>query len=75
MLSTADSFVWRLMPMKMIDPVCGMEVSEHESNTCMDYQNKHYCFCSEECKEEFDTDPETYVAESAEGAYEEEEAL
>lgn len=50
--------------MKMIDPVCGMEVAEHESNNCMDYQNKHYCFCSEECMEEFRDNPEMYVEES-----------
>ena len=64
MLSAADLLVWRMMPMKMIDPVCGMEVSEHESNNCMDYQNKHYCFCSEECMEEFRDNSEMYVEES-----------
>jgi YHS domain-containing protein len=52
-----------------------MVVAQEHAIVCSDYRSKHYCFCSEECKEEFDTDPETYVAESAEGAYEEEEAL
>ena len=51
--------------MKIVDPVCNMEISEHESNNCMDYQSQHYCFCSEECMEEFRENPEMYVSESA----------
>lgn len=46
-----------------VDPVCGMIVPDEHSSVCTTYKNKHYCFCSEECKEEFDTDPELYVGE------------
>lgn len=56
-----------------VDPVCGMVVPEEHAAVCTDFHGKHYCFCSGECKEEFDTDPEMYSAEE-EVAYEEEEA-
>ena len=49
--------------MKMVDPVCSMEISEHESNNCMEYEGKHYCFCSEECLEEFRENPALYIEE------------
>lgn len=54
-----------------VDPVCGMVVPEEHAAVCTDYRGKHYCFCSEDCKEEFDSDPEMYVAEDVE-EYEEE---
>ncbi len=50
--------------METVDPVCGMEMSEHESDFCLDYDGKHYCFCSEECLEEFQDNPEMYISES-----------
>jgi len=30
------------------DPVCNMEVEEEK--VCVDHKEKHYCFCSENCK-------------------------
>lgn len=47
------------MPM---DPVCGMTVEQEHAFACTDYKDKHYCFCSQECKDEFDEAPEDYVA-------------
>lgn len=58
-----------------VDPVCGMVVPEEHAAVCTDYRGKHYCFCSDECKEEFDTDPEMYVSETVDLDYEEEEAF
>jgi len=58
-----------------IDPVCGMVVPEEHAAVCTDHRGKHYCFCSEECKEEFDIDPDMYLSESAQEAYEEEETF
>ena len=43
------------------DIVCGMEVPEHQSNMCMDYEGMHYCFCSEECLAEFRDNPDVYA--------------
>lgn len=56
-----------------IDPVCGMSVAEEHAVVCTEYKGKHYCFCSTECKEEFDADPEMYVSEAEGVIYEEEE--
>ena len=58
-----------------IDPVCGMMVPEEHAVVCADYKGKHFCFCSEECKEEFDMDPEMYISESVDVSYEGEEAF
>ncbi len=42
------------------DPVCEMEVTEEDAPTS-EYEGMTYYFCCEECKEEFDEDPESYV--------------
>jgi YHS domain-containing protein len=57
-----------------IDPVCGMVVPEEHAAVCTEYRNKHFCFCSEECKEEFDMDPDMYSTEPGD-VYEEEEMM
>ena len=44
-----------------IDPVCGMEVDERSSKDKSTVQGQEYFFCSKECKEEFDADPEEYL--------------
>jgi len=51
-----------------------MVVPEEHAAVCTDYKGKHFCFCSEECKEEFDMDPEMYSQEGQE-SFEEEEAF
>jgi len=49
-----------------VDPVCGMVVSQEHAVVCTDYAGRHYCFCSQECKDEFDSDPEAYIAAESE---------
>jgi YHS domain-containing protein len=49
------------------DPVCGMKVDEKSAAARADYQRavfegKAYYFCSEQCKAEFERQPERYVA-------------
>jgi YHS domain-containing protein len=44
-----------------IDPVCGMEVDERTANEKAMHQGESYFFCSKECKEEFEADPEEYT--------------
>jgi YHS domain-containing protein len=44
-----------------IDPVCGMEVNETETQDRSSYNGQTYYFCSTDCKEEFDAAPEDYV--------------
>ncbi len=45
----------------MTDPVCGKEITETEAAGRSDYQGKMYYFCSQDCKLEFDDDPDQYV--------------
>lgn len=43
------------------DPVCGMELDEKSALAEVKYEGRTYFFCSEECKEEFEDDPEGYL--------------
>lgn len=52
-----------------LDPVCGMEVDEVRAETLgltSVFKGKTYYFCSEECKEEFDNNPEKFIEELTE---------
>jgi len=43
------------------DPVCGMEVTYETAQARSEYDGQTYYFCSLDCKEQFDQDPEQYV--------------
>jgi len=43
------------------DPVCGMTVEEDNAAATSEYQGSTYYFCSKDCQEEFDSDPESYT--------------
>jgi Cu+-exporting ATPase len=43
------------------DPVCEMQVDETTSTINTEYNGKTFFFCSEECKEVFETDPAPYA--------------
>lgn len=48
------------------DPVCLMDIDGDEAiakGLASEYQGQIVVFCSEQCKEEFDANPETYAAE------------
>jgi YHS domain-containing protein len=47
------------------DPVCGMKIDERASGFHSMYEGKKYSFCSENCKQEFEADPEEYVEAAA----------
>jgi len=62
-IRNARFFAWADPTVKeknMTDPVCGMEVDTNTAPTST-YDEKEYAFCSAECKEEFDSDPEIYT--------------
>jgi len=42
-------------------PVCGMDVKPEEAEAQQDYQGRTYYFCSKECHEQFNQDPQRYV--------------
>lgn len=43
------------------DPVCGMGVDEGKAAGSSTYKGKTYHFCSSNCKEEFDSNPQKYA--------------
>jgi Cu+-exporting ATPase len=44
------------------DHVCDMDVDERTAAANMKYEDDTYYFCSEECKNKFAADPESYVS-------------
>lgn len=43
------------------DPVCGMTVTYESAKARSEYNGQTYYFCSMDCKEQFDKDPERYI--------------
>jgi YHS domain-containing protein len=43
------------------DPVCGMQVAITAMTDKSEYQGHTYYFCSAECKQTFDKNPEKYT--------------
>jgi Cu+-exporting ATPase len=43
------------------DPICGMEVTYETAQARSEYEGQTYYFCSLDCKEQFDKNPEQYV--------------
>jgi Cu+-exporting ATPase len=43
------------------DPVCGMTVDPKETTYYSVFQNKHFYFCSESCKKQFDEKPQDFA--------------
>ncbi len=44
------------------DPVCKCEVDEKTAKFKSTYDNKEYFFCTEQCKEDFESKPQLYLA-------------
>jgi len=47
------------------DPVCGMKVDERRTEFQTQFAGKKYFFCSDECRKEFEADPNEYVETAA----------
>jgi len=45
------------------DPVCGMEVGEHNRKYVKDFEGTKYHFCSQECKDKFESNPSAFARE------------
>lgn len=43
------------------DPVCGMDITYETAQARTEYDGQTYYFCSLDCKESFDKNPEQYV--------------
>lgn len=48
------------------DPVCGMDVTFETAQARSEYNGQTYYFCSIDCKETFDREPEKYVRQEEE---------
>ncbi len=48
--------------MAATDPVCQMQVEESDAAATAEHEGSTYYFCSADCKEEFESDPESYVS-------------
>lgn len=65
-IAQCESF--RISPQEgsvVTDPVCQMLVDEATTDIKEEYAGKTYFFCSDECRERFQTDPEHYVQTAA----------
>jgi P-type Cu+ transporter len=47
------------------DPVCKMDIDEKQTSFSSQYAGREYHFCSEECKDMFDSQPERYATTAA----------
>ena len=44
-----------------IDPVCGMKVGDGSSLLQARFERRDYHFCTRECKEKFEENPQAYI--------------
>ena len=49
---------------KTKDPVCGMDIDKNKTQFSSKINEEVYYFCSENCKQKFNTEPEKYVTKS-----------
>ena len=49
------------------DPVCGMEIDSSQAAAQTIHEGQAYYFCSTECREEFERNPEQYVGTTSTG--------
>jgi YHS domain-containing protein len=47
------------------DPVCGMRIDEKTSEFQTQFAGKKYFFCSEDCRKEFEDQPDEYLETAA----------
>ncbi len=46
------------------DPICGMEVTETQAASSLEYKGRKFLFCAPACYETFKKDPEKFLAPS-----------
>jgi len=49
------------------DPVCGMDVDPNKAPGTSDYRGKTYYFCCNECKQKFDSNPQSFIPNDERG--------
>ena len=48
--------------MQVVDPVCKMTIEDKDAVATSSYEGATYYFCTEQCKEDFDKDPEAFLS-------------
>lgn len=48
------------------DPVCGMDITFESAQARTEHEGQTYYFCTIDCKESFDQNPEKYIAREQE---------
>jgi YHS domain-containing protein len=54
--------------MQVVDPVCGSSFDEEEAAVSLEYGGVVYHFCSRECMQKFEAEPERYAKAEAQSA-------
>ncbi len=49
----------------VIDPVCGMEIDNREAEVGSSYDAMIYYFCSVDCRDRFEENPEAYLEDQS----------
>jgi YHS domain-containing protein len=47
------------------DPVCGMQVDEKQAQATAQHQGRTFYFCSTECRQQFQQEPDRYGRQTA----------
>ncbi len=47
--------------MKVVDPVCKMEIESEKASGKSEFQGKRYYFCAPGCKATFEKEPQKFV--------------
>lgn len=55
------------MAEKVKDPVCGMEVEKGIAQGPVEHMGKTFYFCSQDCREKFESEPMKYMAPEEKG--------
>jgi YHS domain-containing protein len=61
--SNTNGNIWERRYTMARDPVCGMNVNEQQAAGKSEYQGQTYYFCSSNCKQQFDQNPQRYASE------------
>jgi Cu+-exporting ATPase len=61
-ISHANGNTWQRRYTMARDPVCGMDVNEQQAAGKSEYQGQTYYFCSSNCKQQFDQNPQRYAS-------------
>jgi YHS domain-containing protein len=60
----SDSNVRLVPPDRAVDPICGMTVQTAGAKSAV-HNGRVYYFCSQDCRQKFETNPASYVKPAA----------